>query len=53
MPKIYLDYQTAMPVRPEARKAMEPFLGERFGNPAALNLYGMQARDALREAPVT
>lgn len=50
MPKIYLDYQTATPLRPEARDAMLPYLEERFGNPAALNLYGMQARDALKEA---
>ena len=50
MPKIYLDYQSATPLRAEVREAMEPFLEERFGNPASLNLFGMQARDALKTA---
>lgn len=50
MPKIYLDYLTATPLHPEVRAAMAPYLEERFGSPAALNLYGMQARDALKEA---
>ena len=50
MPKIYLDYQSATPLRAEVREAMEPFLEERFGNPVSLNLFGMQARDALKTA---
>lgn len=50
MPRIYLDYQTATPLRPAVLEAMRPYLEERFGNPAALNLYGMEARDALKEA---
>ena len=50
MPKIYLDYVSATPLHPEVREAMRPFLEERFGNPASLHLYGLQARDALKEA---
>jgi cysteine desulfurase len=50
MPKIYLDYQSATPVRPEVIETMRPYLGERFGNPASLHLYGLQARDALKQA---
>lgn len=50
MPKIYLDYQSATPIRPEVLEAMRPYLEERFGNPASLHLYGLQARDALKEA---
>ena len=50
MPKIYLDYQSATPLRPEVREAMEPYWSERFGQAASLHLYGLQARDALKEA---
>ena len=50
MPKIYLDYQSATPLRPEVGEAMRPFCEERFGNPASLHLYGLQARDALKNA---
>lgn len=50
MPKIYLDYQSATPVRPEAIEAMRPYLDERFGNAASLHGYGLQARDALKRA---
>lgn len=48
MPKIYLDYQSATPLRPEVIEEMG--LGERFGNPASLHRYGLQARDALKQA---
>jgi len=50
MPKIYLDYQSATPVRPEAIEAMRPFLDERFGNPASLHGHGRRARAALKTA---
>lgn len=53
MPKIYLDYQSATPVRPEVIEVMRPYLDEQFGNAASLNLYGLQARDALKAARKT
>ena len=53
MPKIYLDYQSATPVRPEVIEVMRPFFDERFGNAAALNRTGLQARDALKAARET
>lgn len=50
MPKIYLDYQSATPVRPEVIEVMRPYLDKQFGNAASLNLFGLQARDALKAA---
>lgn len=47
---IYLDHAATTPVRPEARAAMEPFLGERYGNAASGHAAGRAARAALEEA---
>ena len=47
---IYLDHAATTPVRPEVRDAMQPFFGERFGNPSSLHRWGRQARVALDEA---
>jgi cysteine desulfurase len=47
-----LDRAATSPLRPEARAAMEPFLGERYGNPSASHALGrdaMRAVDAARE----
>jgi len=49
---IYLDHAATSPLRPEAREAMLPFLGERFGNPSGLYEVGRDAQaavDAARE----
>ena len=50
MRKVYLDNAAAMPLLPEAKEAMLPFLGESFGNPSSLHEWGDAARDALDEA---
>ncbi|MEK7668908.1 MAG: aminotransferase class V-fold PLP-dependent enzyme, partial [Gemmatimonadota bacterium] len=50
---IYLDHAATTPVRPEAREAMLPFLGDdAFGNPSSAHGFGRAARagiDAARE----
>lgn len=47
---IYLDHAATTPVRPEVRAAMEPYLGEGFGNTASGHAAGRAARAALEEA---
>lgn len=47
---IYLDSAATTPIRPEVREAMEPFLGEQFGNPSSAHRFGRAARTAVEEA---
>jgi cysteine desulfurase len=47
---IYLDNAATTPLHPEARRAMEPFLGEVYGNPSSLHAAGQEARRALDDA---
>ena len=47
---IYLDYAATSPLRAEARDAMMPFLGDRFGNPSGLYAIGRDAQAAVDEA---
>ncbi len=47
---IYLDHAATTQLRPEAREAMLPFLGARFGNPSGLYAVGRDAQDALDAA---
>src|SRR5579872_5312589 len=50
MRQVYLDHQSASPLAPEVRAAMQPFLGDAFGNPSALHQHGLRARDAIATA---
>ncbi|MBC7246965.1 MAG: cysteine desulfurase [Actinobacteria bacterium] len=50
MREVYLDNYAASPLLPEARDAMLPFLGERYGNPSSLHGRGDAAREAVEEA---
>jgi cysteine desulfurase len=50
MDALYLDNAATTPLAPEARAAMEPFLGERFGNPSSRHALGVDAARALEEA---
>ncbi len=50
MAALYLDHAATTPVRPQARAAMEPFLGESFGNPSGLHSVSQRAKNALEEA---
>lgn len=47
---IYADHAATTPVRPEARAAMEPYLGEVFGNPSGLHEPSRRAKQALEDA---
>jgi cysteine desulfurase len=46
----YLDHAATTPLRPEARAAMLPWLGERFGNPSGAHRVARAARQAVDEA---
>jgi cysteine desulfurase len=46
----YLDHAATTPLRPEARQAMLPWLGERFGNPSGSHAVARAARRAVDEA---
>ncbi len=46
----YLDHAATTPLRPEARAAMLPWLGERFGNPSGAHRVARAARRAVDEA---
>ena len=46
----YLDHAATTPLRPEAREAMLPWLGERFGNPSGDHQVAREARKAVDEA---
>lgn len=50
---IYLDHAATSPLRPEARAAMEPFLGEAFGNPSGLYAAGREAQAAVDASRAT
>jgi cysteine desulfurase len=47
---IYLDHAATTQLRPEAREAMLPCLGERFGNPSGLYAVGREAQQAVDSA---
>ena len=51
MPKtIYADYAATTPLSKAARQAMEPYFGERFGNPSSLYAFGQEAKTNLEAA---
>lgn len=49
-PIAYLDHAATTPLRLEAREAMLPWLGERFGNPSGAHAVARAARQAIDEA---
>src|SRR5262249_19119403 len=50
MPTVFLDYQSATPVLPEALEAMKPFGPDAYGNPSSLHRQGLKERAALATA---
>jgi cysteine desulfurase len=50
---IYLDHAASTPLRPEAIEAMQPWLGDRFGNPSGIHAVSRRAKDAIEEARET
>jgi cysteine desulfurase len=47
---IYLDYQATTPVAPEAAKAMQPWIEEKFANPHSPSRLGNEAEAAIEVA---
>ncbi|MEO5721417.1 MAG: cysteine desulfurase family protein [Chthoniobacterales bacterium] len=47
---IYLDYNATTPLCETARAAMQPYLGEHFGNPSSIHAAGREARAAVDDA---
>ncbi len=47
---IYLDHQATTPLHPEVKQAIEPYLGEFFGNPQSLHSFGEEPFRAITEA---
>jgi cysteine desulfurase len=47
---IYLDYNATTPLSAAARKAMEPFLSEHFGNPSSVHAAGRETRAGIDDA---
>ena len=50
MDAIYLDHAATTPVRSEVRAAMDPWMGELFGNPSSAHRFGRRAATALADA---
>jgi cysteine desulfurase len=48
--RIYLDYAATTPAAPEVIDAMQPYLGECFGNASSLHDFGFRARRAVETA---
>ncbi|MFQ5381927.1 MAG: cysteine desulfurase family protein, partial [Dehalococcoidia bacterium] len=50
---VYLDHAATSPLHPHARAAMEPYLGDEFGNPSGLYPLGLRAQAAVDSARTT
>lgn len=50
MKHLYFDYASTTPVDPRVKRAMLPFLGNKFGNPSSLHSFGQEALRAVDEA---
>ncbi len=48
--QVYFDHSATTPVDPRVVAAMQPYLDQRFGNPASLHIYGQEAEAAVEEA---
>ncbi|MEK7514721.1 MAG: cysteine desulfurase family protein [Patescibacteria group bacterium] len=48
--RIFLDYASTTPVRPEVKRAMEPYLSNDFANPSALYSEGVHAKSVVESA---
>src|SRR3989338_2712311 len=51
--RVYLDYAATTPVDPRVLKTMQPYFGERFGNPGSLHSFGQEAIAAVDHARET
>jgi cysteine desulfurase len=48
--KIYLDYNATTPVDKDVVNAMQPYLGEYFGNPSSAHSFGTITKKAVENA---
>jgi len=53
MKRVYLDYAATTPVDSRVKKAMEPFLSEKFGNTMSLHSFGQEAKLAVEKSRKT
>ena len=53
MKPVYFDHAATTPVDPQVLEAMQPYFGERYGNPSELHRLGREARAAVDEARAT
>ena len=49
MRRSYLDHAATTPVHPQVREAMLPYLGDLFGNPSSIHVFGQEAATAVAE----
>ncbi|UCH38157.1 MAG: cysteine desulfurase, partial [Candidatus Bathyarchaeota archaeon] len=47
---VYIDYAATTPCDPRVVKAMKPYFLEKFGNASSINMFGLQAHNALDDA---
>jgi cysteine desulfurase len=47
---VYLDNNATTRLHPEARRAMQPFLDDEYGNPSSVHAAGRRAREAVERA---
>ncbi len=50
MKPIYLDNNATTEIAPEVREAMQPYLGELYGNPSSMHTFGGQLHRRIEEA---
>ena len=50
MKTIYMDHNATTPMRPEVLAAIQPYLGEKFGNPNSIHRYGRETKTAIENA---
>jgi cysteine desulfurase len=48
--RLYFDYNATTPMDKEVAAAMQPYLGERFGNPSSVHALGREAKAATEQA---
>lgn len=47
---VFMDNNGTTPVDPSVKEAVQPYLGERFGNPSSIHIAGTPVRAAIEEA---
>ncbi len=50
MRKVYFDHNATTPVHPAVAEAVQPYLGDQFGNPSSIHWAGRDVRKAIEDA---